>query len=58
MDIDSFKNLFVANFKEMNINTLEYYLTQGEKLICNMVVIDPVVVEIIDKITNEIQSRG
>ena len=58
MDIESFKKLFAANFKEMNINTLEHYLIQGEKLICNMVVIDPIVMEVMTKITDEINLRG
>lgn len=58
MDVESFKQLFAANFSTMNINTLEYYLREGEKLICNMVQLDPIVVEIVSKLSNELNSRG
>ena len=58
MDIEKFKQLFTANFAAMNINTLEYYLAQGEKLICNMVVVDPVIIDVIAKISDEIRNRG
>lgn len=58
MDVESFKRLFTANFSTMNINTLEHYLREGEKLICNMVQLDPIVVEIVSKLSNELNSRG
>ena len=58
MDIEKFKQLFTANFTAMNLNTLEHYLAQGEKLICNMVTIDPIVMDIIAKLSDEIRSRG
>lgn len=57
MNVESFKQLFTANFSTMNINTLEYYLREGERLICNMVAIDPLVVEIVSKISDELNSR-
>jgi hypothetical protein len=42
----------------MDINTLEYYLHEGEKLICDMIAIDPLVVEIVSKISDELTSRA
>lgn len=57
MDVENFKQLFTANFSTMNINTLEYYLREGEKLICNMIAIDPLVVEIVSKISDELNNR-
>lgn len=58
MNIESFKQLFTANFNAMNVNTLEHYLREGEKLLCNMIELDPVVVEIVSKISTELNSRG
>lgn len=58
MDIESFKKLFTANFQEMNVNTLEHYLIQGEKLICNMITLDPIVMEIVAKLNEELRARG
>lgn len=58
MDLERFKQLFTANFSTMNLNTLEYYLHEGEKILCNMIEIDPIVVEVVSKISEELRSRG
>ena len=58
INIQNFKQLYTANLSTFNINSLQHYLEEGEKIMCNMIAVDPVVVEIVSKLSEEIKTRG
>lgn len=50
MNIDEFKKLYTSDFSAFSITTLDYYMMEGNKLIANMRVIDPLVLEIMSRL--------
>ena len=50
MNIDEFKKLYTSDFSTFSITTLDYYMMEGNKLIANMRVIDPLVLEIMSRL--------
>lgn len=58
MLISDFKQINTNDLSSYNLNTLEYYLQEGEKLICNMIELDPQIIEIVSFLSEEIRNRG
>ena len=56
--VENFKQLYTANLSTFNLNALEHYLAMGEKLLCNLVELDPIVVEVVSKLGEELRNRG
>jgi hypothetical protein len=57
MNIQNFKEIRQCNFKDFNLSTLEYYITEGHKLLANAREIDPEIVEIIANLETEMFER-
>lgn len=58
MTADNFKQLATANFSTLTDDALNQYLKTGTDLICNMIELDPLVIEIVSRLTQEAQRRG
>ena len=58
MTIEEIKKILTANFSALTNAELENYLQECDKLICNMVQLDPAVFELHDLLLQEIGKRG
>ena len=50
MNIEEFKKLYTSDLATFSVTTLDHYIIEGNKLIANMKVVDPIVLEIVAKL--------
>lgn len=58
MTVEEIKKVLTANFSALTDAELSTYLQECNKLICNMVQLDPVVFELQDSLQKELTKRG
>lgn len=58
MTAEEIKKIFTSNFSEFSLSTLEHYYNECEKIIANMIVVDPTIFDIMTRLEDELNKRG